>query len=324
VTPEQARAELDSTLPAFGLPYLEQLNTHIGVEPLQEALIGNVRRSLVLLLCSVAFVLLIACVNVANLSLVRAGQRSREFAIRVALGAGKRNVIAFLLTESFLLALAGTTVGWMLSMWITDVVISRASAHVPRVEETAADPVVFGFAAAVCAVTTVLFGLLPAWRTASLDTQHALKAAGRGNTDTLRGGRLRSALISVEVALGTVLVIGSGLLLISFNQLMNTPRGFDGHDVLLVDLLLPSPRYQAVDKQVSLFRAVRDSVVSLPGVINVAATTRMPLVLDDRDAVVRKVTESHALDSAGATPTRKAGLRCSLFGRASVANTSAQ
>jgi predicted permease len=288
VTPDQARAELDSTLPAFGVPYFDQMNTHIGVEPLQEALIGNVRRSLVLLLCSVAFVLLIACANVANLSLVRAGQRSREFAIRVALGAGKRDLIAFLLTESFVLASCGTAVGWMLSMWITDVVISQASAHVPRIEETTVDAIVFGFAVAACAVTTVLFGLLPAWKAAGLDPQHALNAAGRGNTDTLPGGRLRSALISVEVALGTVLVIGSGLLLISFNQLMNTPRGFDGHDILLANLLLPSPRYQALDKQVSLFRAVRDSVASLPGVTNVAATTRLPLLLDDRDAVLRE------------------------------------
>jgi len=118
------------------------------------------------LLISVGLVLLIACANIANLSLVRATQRSKELAIRAALGAGKANLIRLSLMESFLLALGGTVAGSILSMWIADVMISWAPSQVPRLEETAADVNVFAFAVVVCALTTFLFGLLPAWRAA--------------------------------------------------------------------------------------------------------------------------------------------------------------
>jgi putative ABC transport system permease protein len=299
VTLEQARAELDSTLPTFRSPFLKEMNTRVGVQPLQTALVGNLRKSLLVLLFSVGFVLLIVCANVANLSLVRANRRCRELAIRVALGAGKVNLIGLLLTESFLLALGGTAVGSILSMWIIDVVISLASVQIPRLEETAADVNVFAFAIAVCALTTILSGLLPAWRASRVDPQHALNAAGRTKTETLRGGRIRATLVGAEVALGTVLVIGSGLLLISFHHVMNTPRGFDGHDILMADLVLPSPRYQAVEKQISFFRALRDTIASIPGAMNVAANTRLPLGFEDHDAVTREGEETLCSDSAG-------------------------
>ena len=288
VTIEQGRAELDSTLPTFSLqvPFLQDMNTRVGMQSLHTALVRGVSRSLLLLLISVGLVLLIACANVANLSLVRTVRRSRELAIRVALGANKRNLIGFLLMESFLLALGGSAAGAILSMWITNAVIWRAPAEVPRLEETAFDARVFLFAVAVCALTTVLCGLLPAWRASRTDPQQALNAGARGNTDSSQSGRLRSLLVGAEVALGTLLVIGAGLLLSSFYRVINVPRGFDGHDIMIVDLLLPSPRYQDVDKQAAFVRAAHDVIASIPAVMNVAVNSRLPLLFETRDAAL--------------------------------------
>jgi putative ABC transport system permease protein len=134
------------------------------------------------LIC-VGIVLLIACANIANLSLVRATQRSKELAIRAALGAGRSKLIRLSLRESFLLALGGALAGSIFAMWITSVMISQAPAQVPRLEQTAADLNVFVFAVAICGLTTILFGLLPAWKAAHVDPQQALSAAGRGSGD---------------------------------------------------------------------------------------------------------------------------------------------
>jgi predicted permease len=280
VTPEQARAELDSTLPTFKEFAFFQGQARILVKPLLTALVGDVRKGLMVLLISVGLVLLIACANIANLSLVRATQRSRELAIRAALGATRGKLMRLSLTESLLLAVCGTVAGSILSMWITYVMILRAPAQVPRLEVSGADVNVFTFAAAICALTTMLFGLLPAWRASHTDPQQALNAAGRGSTDTRRVGRLRAALVSLEVAVGTVLVIGSGLLLISFHRVMNVPRGFDGGDILIADLVLPTPRYQGFEKQTAFVRALHDGITSVPGVMNVAVNTRPPLTFE--------------------------------------------
>jgi putative ABC transport system permease protein len=289
ITPEQARAELDSTLnsiPEYRAAFAD-LNARVHVQELQAVVVRDVRTGLLLLMLSVGLVMLIACVNVANLSLVRATQRSRELAVRAALGASRRDLIRYSLAESLIIALAGTIAGSILSLWITDLAVSRAPL-LPRAGEVVADFVVFGFAVGTCVLTTVLFGLLPACKASRADPMDALKAAGRGKTDTRRGGRIRATLIAAEVALGTVLVIGSGLLLSSFHRVMNSPRGFDGHDVLIADLLLPSSKYQAVEKQVAFYRALHDDLAAIPGVSRVAANTRPPL---DGEAPFSVLTE---------------------------------
>jgi predicted permease len=278
VTMEQVRAELDSTL-AFMPEYhaaFTAFKARVDVQALQAVVVSDARRGLLLLLLSVGLVLLIACVNVANLSLVRYTQRARELALRVALGASRRELIQYALTESLLIAVTGTIVGFLLSQWITEFAISHTS-QLPRAEEVVTDTAVVWFAIGICVLTTLLFGSLPAWRVSKVDPLGALNAGSRGNTDALRGGRIRTLLIAAEVALGTVLVIGSGLLLRSFHEVMNTPRGFDGHDSLYADVVLPSPRYGSLEKQASFFFRLRDNLISKPGVSHVAVNTRAPL-----------------------------------------------
>jgi predicted permease len=278
VTREQARAELDSTLtsiPEYQAAFAA-LKVRVDLQELQTVVVRDARQGLLLLLFSVGLVLLIACVNVANLSLVRSTQRARELAIRVALGASRSQLIRYSLAESFLVALAGTFAGTILSQWITELAISRAPL-LPRTDEIVTDTTVLCFAIGICVLTTILFGSLPAWRTSHADPKEALSAGSRGSTDTLRGGRIRAGLIAAEVALGAVLVIGCGLLLRSFHQVMNAPRGFDGHDVLISELELSTESYQSIEKQTSFFRRLRDDLSSLPGVLHVAANTRAPL-----------------------------------------------
>ncbi len=292
LTLEQARAELDSTLTsipeyqaAFGA-----LKVRVDLQELHAVVVRDARNGLLLLLFSVALVLLIACVNVANLSLVRSTQRMRELAIRVALGASRIDLFRYSLAESFLVALTGTIAGCILSQWITELAISRAPL-LPRTDEIVTDAAVLGFAIGICFLTTILFGALPAWRASHVHPKEALSAATRGSTDTLRAGRIRAGLVVAEVALGAVLVIGSGLLLRSFHHVMSAPRGFDGHDVLISDLDLPWERYQPVERQASFIRRLRDELSSLPGVLHVAANTRVPL---DPEAIYTVFEEDSA------------------------------
>jgi len=203
------------------------------------------------------------------------------------LGASRSDLIRYSFVESLLIALAGRIAGSLFSLWITDLALSRAPL-LPRAGEVGTDFVVFGFAAGICVLTTVLFGLLPAWRASRADPLDALNAGGRGNTDGLRGGRIRATLIAAEVALATVLVIGSGLLLISFHHVMNAARGFDGHDVLIADLLLPPSKYQTIEKQVAFYRALHGDLAVMPGVSRVEANTRPPL---DGEAIFSVLTE---------------------------------
>ena len=281
VTLEQARAELDSTLtliPEYQAAFAA-LRVRVDLRELKTVVVSDARQGLLLLLFSVGLVLLIACVNVANLSLVRSTQRAREFAIRVALGASRGQLIRYSLAESFLVALAGTIAGSILSQWITDFAISHLPL-LPRTDEIVTDTTVLCFAIGMCVLTTILFGALPAWRTSHSDPKEALSAGSRGSTDSLGGGRIRAGLIAAEVALGVVLVIGSGLLLRSLHQVMNAPRGFDGHDILISDLNPPRQSYQSIEKQASFFRRLRDDLSSLPGVQHVAANTRAPLTVE--------------------------------------------
>lgn len=220
-------------------------------------------------------------------TLVRSTQRARELAVRVALGASRGDLIRLSLAESFLVSLAGTIAGWILSLWITSLASSRAP-HLSRAEEIVTDTSVLWFAIGMCVLTTILFGALPALRSSQADPLDALRAGSRGVTEGLRGGRVRATLVAAEVALGVLLVVGSGLLLRSFHNVMNAPRGFDGHDILLSDLFLTPQNYRPVEKQSLFFRNLRDQLSLVPGVLQVAADTRPPLATEAILAVFEK------------------------------------
>jgi predicted permease len=287
-TPPQAQAELNRSIPTFRFnpPIPTEFQMLPVVEPLQTALVAETGTSLWLLLFAVGFVLLIACVNVANLSLMRTARRAHELAIRVALGAGKRDLLAYSFAETLLLAVSGTLVGFALSVWITDGVLALAPSRVPRLDETSIDASVFLFAVAVCILTTVIFGMLPALRASEADPHESLNSASRSQTENSRGRRIRAVLVTAEVTLGTLLSIGSGLLLISLHRTMNAPKGFAGDHVLTSDFRLPQSKFQTVDAVERFFRGLHDELASAPGVAHIAAATILPLHAENFAPVV--------------------------------------
>jgi putative ABC transport system permease protein len=273
----QARSELDSSLATIqflGDPLVE---LHTVVTPLHTALIGDVKKGLLLLLVAVGLVLGIACVNVANLSLVRATKAGRELALRTALGASRADLVAYSIAQSLLLSLAATALGAFVSIWLTDFLIYCAPSQVPRLDEAVPDRSLFLFALAVCAGTTILLGLLPALKYSAVAPQLVLNTASRGNTDGRWGGRLRAGLVGAEVVLGTVLLILSALLLTSLHRILNVPRGFQTDDVVVAEVSLPTPEYQSPERQSQFCRAVLDRVVTLPGVLHAGAISTVPL-----------------------------------------------
>jgi putative ABC transport system permease protein len=288
-TLEQARTEIDASLARIRLEHPGRWwETHPIVETLENTLVGDTRKALLVLLGSVGLVLLIVCVNVANLMLVRGTNRRREFALRAALGAARRRLITQSLAESALLAASGAAAGTLLAWWIMDVVVQRAPVQWARLEDARLDGNVLAFAAGLCLLTTILFGILPAWRASQVSPLEALQASARGNTDGPRGGRLRTALVSVGVALSTVLLIVAGLLLASFQHILTAPRGFAHENVAAVDLRLSAGTYRTNEQCYPFYRRVIESVASIPGVLEAGYSESLPLASWDLLPVVKE------------------------------------
>ncbi len=298
---ETARAELQLTIPDFIYTPNRKYDARVRVTPLQSAMIGDTRKAFFVLLAAVGFVLLIVCVNVANLMLVRTMQRGRELGIRVALGASRRQVVAQSLAESSLLSIVGTALGLALASWVTELVVAWAPAQVARMDETKLDSNVVVFAAALCVGVALLCGFLPAWRISKLSPLDAMQAVGRGATEGPQGRGLRDGLVGFEVALGTVLAIGAGLLLASFERVLSVPRGFRTDNVLTVPLSLPPATYASLEQQKSFFRRVKEEVISMPGVQRVAAISLIPLTLEPNN--VPPVKEGFEAISMAEMPT---------------------
>jgi putative ABC transport system permease protein len=298
VTLEQAHAEVEVSMAALSRGNKEHIEIHAQMQPLQRALTGDTSKGLLVLLGAVRFVLLIVCVNLANLTLVRATKNRRELAVRAALGAGRRHLIGPSLAESVLIAAGGTTLGLLLAVWIKGLVVMRAPAQLPRLEEAALDGNVLAFAIGLCTVTVILFGLLPAWHMSRVSLVESLQSGSRGNTDGPRGGRLRAVLVSAEVALSLLLLIGAALLLASFQRVMNVSRGFQVENIMAVNLALPDTKYRAAEGNISFFRRVLEGVSSLPGVRNTGYTTALPLDPPlETAAAVKPGTDNLPLDA---------------------------
>lgn len=195
----------------------------------------EIRRSMFVLLAAVGFVLLIACANVANLLLARAGTRQREMAVRAALGAGRLRMMRQLLTESLLIAALGGLAGVLLAFWAIDLIAAANTLNIPRLDEARLDHRVLFFTLIVSAATGIIFGLAPAWRASQLDLTETLKEGGRSGGEGARR-RLRSVLVITEIALALVLLIGAGLMMRSFASLQNAPLGFAPENVLTMQM----------------------------------------------------------------------------------------
>ena len=278
VSLEQARANMDAVARSQAERY-PKTNSGIGVtlRSLQEHLVGDVRPMLVVLLGAVAFVLLIACANVANLLLARATARQREMAIRGALGASRSRVVRLLLTESVLLAVVGGTVGLLLAFWCIDLLVSLKPANLPRLAEIGINHTVFLFTLAVSVVTGLLFGVVPALQVSKLDLNEGLKESSRGGSDSPRRHRMRALLVVSEVALSLVLLVGAGLMIRSFSRLLAVDPGFKADHVLTAFVSLPVSKYQKWQEQTAFFDRLLERLRNIPGVSAAGAVTDIPL-----------------------------------------------
>ena len=277
VTHEQAQAELQrlATELAEQYPYA---NTGITIvmKPFLEDYVGEVRPALLILSVAVGLLLLIACANVANLMLARAASRQKEIAVRQALGASRWQIVRQLLTESGLLAVAGGTLGVLLAVWGVDLLIQLNPDALPRTEEIAIDPRVLAFTAVVAFMTALLFGLAPAMQTTKANLQEALKEGGRQAESGAGRRRLRSALVVGEVALSLILLVGAGLLVKSFRQVMQVDAGFEARNVLTMRIRLNDGKYREASQSITFLQDLMERVRILPGVTQVGVTTGFP------------------------------------------------
>jgi predicted permease len=281
VTVDQARAEMTTIERRLEQQYPDS-NTGIGISLVltQEQTVKEIRPALLVLLGAVAFMLLIACANIANLLLARAASRQKEIAIRTALGASRLRVLRLLLAESLMLSLAGGLLGLLLAFWGTDALMALTPDNIPRLNEVGVDARVFGFTLAVSLVTGIFFGLIPAIHASKPDLNDALKEGSRGAMGSTAGKRTRSVLVAVEVALSLVLLIGAGLMIKSFARLQQMNLGFNPNKVLAVTLSLSQSRYPEAREQAAFFQETLDRLQSLPGVQSAGATTALPLTLE--------------------------------------------
>jgi len=255
-------------------PIMKQADTHYRVEPMHEDLVRDVRPAIFALMGAVTFVLLIACANVANLLLVRAAARERELAIRAALGSSPWRIVRQLLSESLVLAIGGAILGLALAWAGIRVLIALAPTNLPRLDEVNIDFVVLGFATLAAVVAAGLFGLVPAIRASRPDLADVLRSAGR--TPGLGGGRLlRNAVVTAEVALSFVLLVGGGLMAKSFIALARTNPGFDARGVLTFALGFRGGRNDS--ERAAYMRELHDKFAAIPGVKSVAGVFPLPL-----------------------------------------------
>lgn len=281
VTVAHAKAELEVLATQLAQQYPDS-NKGWGIfmMPVQDYSVRDVKPVLCTLLGAVGCVLLIACANIANLLLARATARHREISIRAALGAGRGRLIRQLLTESVVLAICGGLAGILLARWGLAALLALAPSSLPRISEIRLDKGVLIFSLALSVLTGLLFGIAPAWLAARADVNEALKQGTRGSTEGGARGRLRSALVVIEVVFALMLLGGAGLLARSFMQLARVDPGFNPDNATLLRLSLPQKKYALPEQQTALAGALLERVKVLPGVVAAGVTHSMPLVSD--------------------------------------------
>ncbi|HZM90272.1 MAG TPA: ABC transporter permease [Blastocatellia bacterium] len=278
VTLEQAQTELQIIADKYreAFPRHMQDGESIGARPYQKFFTGDVSRVLWFLLGAVGFLLLIACANVANLQLARAASRQREISVRLALGASRMRIVQQLLTEGLMLASLGGAAGLLLAAWGTDLLVGfMPNGLLPNLAVISLDWRVLAFTFAAAMFTGVLFGLAPAWQAGKVAVNTVLKeTAGKGGTSRRR---LRGVLVVMEVALAIILMVGAGLLIRTFAQLLSVNPGFDPSNVLTFRVALNGERYNTTNKTATFYRDALERITRLPGVEAAAITNKLPL-----------------------------------------------
>ena len=273
---ERAQAELDVIASRLSRQYPDT-NAGIGVRivPAVDHVAGRVSRPLLILFAAVACVLLIACVNVANLLLARATDRRREIALRSALGAGRARITFQLLIESLVLALIGGALGGLIATWGVEALVQLVPTDLPRADEIGVDRVVLVFTVVASLATGLIFGVAPAWQASNVDLTAALQEGGRTMSVSARAFRLRGALVVAEIALAVMLLTGATLFMTTFWRLREAPQGFDPHNVLSFDVTWPWEKY-SFEQAGAKLRELQVALQAVPGIRGAAGGMQLP------------------------------------------------
>jgi putative ABC transport system permease protein len=281
VTPEQANSEINVIASRIEKQYNDShAGTTARVVPLQEEIVGTVRPILLVLLAAVAFVLLIACANVASLLLTRSLARQKEVALRAALGASRWRVVRQLLTESLLLSLAGGVGGLLIAYWGVPALVSTLPQNqliaLPFLRSLHIDLGILGFSLGLSLLTGIVFGLVPALQSSRLDLNEVLKEGGR-QSSAGTGQRLRSALVVGEIAMAVVLLVGAGLMMKSLMRLLQTNVGFNTENLLTMGVVLSPAKYTDPNKLTDFYTQLHERVRALPGVAGAGTVDILPV-----------------------------------------------
>jgi putative ABC transport system permease protein len=277
VSPERSTAELNAIGTQLVKTSREKMELRAAVIPMRDSIVGKSRRGLLVLLGAVASVLLIVCVNLANLMLARSERQARDSAVRMALGAGRGRLARQVLSGTVLVALIGGVLGVAVAAAGLSSLIHIAPADIPRLDEVRLDAQVLLFALGIATITGLLFGLAPAWRAALADPHDALKAGGRAMSGARGGARLRALLVTVQVGLSVVLLFTAGLFMTSFVRLIHADPGFQAPTVLAADVQIARQKYQTKEQRTRFHEQVLARLGTQPGVVSAAVITALPL-----------------------------------------------
>jgi putative ABC transport system permease protein len=277
ISSQQAQANVDTITANWHREYPDsKVHTGTKVVPEISAMIGSTHSALLMLCAMAGCVLLVACVNVANLLLARSLSRNREISIRAALGARRGHIIRQLLVESVLLGAFGGLAGLLIAIWGIES-LKAFLPNIPRINEISPDPRVLLFTALISVGVGIVAGLLPAWRASHPNLATSLNGAARGSSEGVAGHRTRAALVVVEIVLALVLLASAGLLVESFIRLQKVPAGFDASNVMTARIALPAATYSKPEDSAQFYKKLLDRLSALPGVRSAAAAWWIPL-----------------------------------------------
>jgi putative ABC transport system permease protein len=273
----QAQSEMSAIASQLGQQYpLSNAEKGIAVVPVQDIVVGDTRQTLFVLLAAVAFVLLIACANVANLLLARAAARGRELVVRAAVGAGRMRLIRQMLTESVVLALLAGSGGVIIARWGVSALLALAPEDLPRLNEVTVDVTALLFALAISLAASVIFGLAPAWHVSRVDLADGLRQGGKGSSLGVRGGWARKAFVVTEIALAVALVMGAGLLGRSLVALAQVDMGFKSERLVVLKTVVPVSGREQFPRAIATYRSMLEELRAMPGVTAAGGVTSLP------------------------------------------------